>query len=446
MNVTAALPVLLALIVVIAWAVVLVARKKRHAHEGARAGEVDVAFTLFVEQSLELGSLAEVLTAAAEAARRAFGARKVVLFEPGGREGQWDTVVDGTIVDQVPEAERGIFGWFKHNASVIAIGDLAEPRYGAMRVPLGSLAKRHEADVIVPLVDRGQTLGAIALSLGRRPGKAERDLLQIYRQEVTAAAANVRLHREAAHKLTLEKEVDLASAVQVALVPPVADGRAGAFTWAGHYRSAGQVGSDFWSAYDLGHDRVLVVVGDVVGTGLAGSMASAVAKSCCDALVNAGAAVEPGTLLATLNRALFRPNRPLHMTCFAALFDGRAGKVTWANAGHVLPYHAAAAGLGVLGGAGPMLGDAADVKYQMHTRALAPGDAFVLFTDGLSEAMNADRIAFGERRLQRTLARATNGAGGGPRDVLRAVLEAVEAFRGGVKPVDDEALVVVRVA
>src|SRR5262249_25584293 len=159
-------------------------------------------------------------------------------------------------------------------------------------------------------------------------------------------------HREAAHKLTLENEVDLAGAVQLALVPPVSEGRAGRLTWTGHYRPAGQVGSDFWSAYDLGNERVLIVIGDVVGTGLAGSMASAVPKSCCDALHAAGAAGDAGNVLIGLNHALFRPQRPIHMTCFAAVFDARAGQVSYANAGHVFPYHMSAGGLGVLGGSG----------------------------------------------------------------------------------------------
>src|SRR5207249_4444091 len=104
---------------------------------------------------------------------------------------------------------------------------------------------------------------------------------------------------------------------------------------------------------------------------------------------------------------------PINMTCFAALFDPAQGAVAYANAGHSMPYHmrsaesATAAGgerLGVLAGSAPMLGDAAEGRYQVTHRPLAAGDSILLYTDGLVEATNAQRAPFGERRLQRALA------------------------------------------
>jgi serine phosphatase RsbU (regulator of sigma subunit) len=444
MNLATALPILLAAIAVIAWGAVVAVRRRGRAATAATAGSADLAITAFVERSLDLESLSDVLAAGGEAARAAFAAVTVVAFEPGAREAQWDAANPGVqALEPVPDADRGVFAWFKHNSGVVLLAEIGDARYGAMRVPLGNLARRYSIDAIVPLVDRGQTIGALGLGLPRRPTRDERELYDVFRQEVTAAAANVRLHREAAHKLTLEKEVDLAGAVQLALVPPVSEGRAGKLVWTGHYRPAGQVGSDFWSAYDLGNERVLIVIGDVVGTGLAGSMASAVAKSCCDALHAAGAAGDAGNVLIALNRALFRPQRPIHMTCFAAVFDARAHSVSYANAGHVLPYHWSPRGLGVLGGSGPMLGDGPDARYSPTVRPIEPGDVFLLFTDGISEAMNAQRAPFGERRLQRAIARATGGVG--PRATKEAILTSVEEFRAGTTPHDDEALVVVRV-
>jgi serine phosphatase RsbU (regulator of sigma subunit) len=439
----AKLPILLAFIVLMLWAVVVLVRRRSRAAAQAGSG-TSLALTELAERSLDLESLSDVLAASADAAKIALSAKRVVAFEPGAREGAWDVSEPGVgAIESVPDGARGPFAWFKHNVAPILIEEIGSARYGAMRVPLGELARRYQIDVIVPLVDRGLTIGALGLGIGRKLSRAERELLGELRQQVTAAAANVRLHREAAHKLTLEKEVDLASAVQQTLVPATSEGRVGRLAWTGHYRPAGQVGSDFWSAYDLGGDRVLLVIGDVVGTGLAGSMASAVAKSCCDALHAAGAADDVGNVLAALNRALFRPTRPIHMTCFAAVIDARRGNVTYANAGHELPYHASRSGnLGVLGGSGPMLGDGPDARWQKSSRPLAHGDTLLLFTDGISEAMNETRAVFGERRLQRTLARAATA---GPAEIKHQILVAVEAFRGGVPPQDDEALVVLRV-
>jgi serine phosphatase RsbU (regulator of sigma subunit) len=439
------IPAALAVIVLLLWAVVAVMRRQGKDTANVREDVTEDALGQFVVRSLDLGSLQDVLSDAAATATAAFRASKIVVFEPGAKEGQWEVLITGaTSAEAAPENVRAVFAWFKHNADIVVLDEIAGPRYGAMRIPLGELKKRYAIDVLLPLVDRGATIGAMGLALGRKPTAHERALLGHLRVEVTAAAANVRLHREAAHKLTLEKEVDLASAVQVALIPPVAEGTSGSLAWVGHYKPAGQAGSDFWSTYDLGGGRMLVVVGDVIGSGLAGSMVSAVAKSCCDALHSAGAAGDAGALLTGLNRSLFRHAKPIQMTCLAAVFDPGRGVVSYANAGHPMPYvvKQSEPRLGVLNGSGPMLGDAADTKYVAAQKPLGRGDVVLLYTDGIVEAMNAQRAPFGERRLQRSLVAAADMAPGIARDRL---LAAVEEFRAGQPPADDEALVLVRV-
>jgi serine phosphatase RsbU (regulator of sigma subunit) len=433
-----------AVALLVAWMILLVSRKQGASQSGAREGANQVVLAEFVVRSLDLHSLQEVLADAAATAQTAFGAPKAVVFEPGAKETVWDAWLPGPQpLEPVSDAGRAVFAWLKHNAESIALDDIAGPRYGAMRLPLTELKTRYGIDMLVPLVDRRHVIGALGLALGRKPTAQERELIEHLRVEATAAAANVRLHREAAHKLTLEKEVDLASAVQRTLVPAVSEGGAGGLTWVGHYRPAGQAGSDFWCAYELGGGRIMMVVGDVIGTGVAGSMVSAAAKSCCDALAARGELVEPGTLMTLLNRALYRPVKPIQMTCFAALFDARAGALRWANAGHPVPYIAVAGEerLSVLTGAGPMLGDEADAQWTTQQRPLGRGDAVLLYTDGLVEAMNAQRAAFGERRLQRAFGASR---GQSPRDARDKILHTLEEFRAGTAASDDEVLVIVQ--
>jgi sigma-B regulation protein RsbU (phosphoserine phosphatase) len=251
----------------------------------------------------------------------------------------------------------------------------------------------------------------------------------------------VRLHREAAHKLTLEKEVDLAGAVQQTLAPLRSEASHGAWSWVGHVRPAGQVGGDFWCSYEV-DGGVLIVVGDVIGGGLGGSMVSAVVKSSCDAFAAAGI-TDPATLLGGVNRAIWRPNRQFHVTCVAAFFDERAGEVAWANAGHPAPY---VVGLDderpvALLGWGAMLGEAQNAEYETQRRAVEAGDTVLLHTDGVPEAMNAERVSFGERRLQRALVAARELDPPRARDQL---LYALEAWKGGVPASDDELVVVMR--
>ncbi len=436
--------VALAVVVLLVWMVVLALRQKRGQANRSRAGANEEVLTEFVVRSLELHAFGDVLADAAATAQLAFGAARSVIFEPGARDGAWDVWAPGPQpLEPIPDAARPVFAWLKHNAEVISLDDVAGPRFGAMRIPLTDLKARYGIDTLVPLVDRRQTIGAIGLFLGRRPSTFERGLLDHLRIEATAAAANLRLHREAAHKLTLEKEVDLASAVQRALVPAVNEASGRGLSWVGHCKPAGQAGSDFWCSYEVSGGKLLVVVGDVIGTGLAGSMVSAVAKSCCDAFSSAGT-TDPGALLTALNRSLWRPQKPIHMTCVAALFDASGGQVAWANAGHPMPYFAGALEerLGVLTGSGPMLGDLQEARYTSSKRAIASGDGVLLYTDGIVEAMNLQRAPFGERRLQRVLAGTKLVSPAIARD---AILAALDEFRTGAPVDDDELLVLVRV-
>jgi serine phosphatase RsbU (regulator of sigma subunit) len=455
---TLMLPWVLAGLVLGIWIVCLWLRRHFLASSGSREDSAEGALAEFVERSLELTGFTDVVADAVTTVSQAFHCSRVVSFEPGAREGAWDVTEYGPAgtqaLEPVPDAGRSVFIWFKHNPDVLLLDEVqGAARFGAMRVPLADLRKRYGIDVLVPLPDRGRVLGALGLTIAHRPTRLERALLSDLRMVVTAAAANVRLHREAAHKLTLEKEVDLASAVQNALLPSVVEGEVGGLAWVGHFRPAGQTGSDFWSSYELEEGRVLVVIGDVIGSGLAASMVSVMAKSCCDSLHAAKVVLSPVSVLSALNRALYRPARPILMTCFVAIVDAAKGVVSYANAGHLLPYQVkgtpakpanghGTSRLGVLPGAGPMLGDSPDARYHQLERPLGPGDTLFLYTDGLVEAVNVYRDAYGERRLQKAL---LDSAGMEPRAARDFLLSSIATFCAGAPPIDDEALVVLKV-
>jgi serine phosphatase RsbU (regulator of sigma subunit) len=435
--------VVLGVIALVAWLGGAAIRERRRAAEARRGQEIEDVMTGFIERSVELGGFGDVIGEAARALEKAFGAKQVVLFEPGAKIGSWDACVVGAqAVQSLPDQQRNVFGWLRFNPDVIYEGELDDARLAAMRGPIGELLQARTIDVLVPLVERMSVIGALGFAIGRRPTVTERQLLATFRTEATAAAANVRLHSEAAHQLSLEREIDLASAVQLALVPAAEEGEAGAIQFVGHFDPAGQTGSDFWSAYPLEDDQVLVVIGDVVGVGLAGSIVSAIVKSCCDTLAaSSPAAKDPTAVLACLNRALLRPQKPVYMTCFAAIFDAKKGEVRYANAGHPVPYHRAGGELRVLRGTGVRLGDVPDPRWTLHSQKMAPGDLFLLYTDGLIETMNEERTPFGDRRLQRALLGAKDAT---PREAIEKLLTAVDEFRGAAPPADDEALVAVK--
>jgi serine phosphatase RsbU (regulator of sigma subunit) len=430
-------------VLVLVWLTVAAIRRGRIVAAATGGGPAHEALADFAEQSLELESVDQILALAARTSMQVFGAQHAVAFVHGVQEGNWETRSITGDVEEVPPAMRGVFGWFRHNMTIAVRADLGEARFGAMRGPLGQIMDRYDVDVVVPLVHRTQILAAIGFQLGRRPSGMDRSLMKKFRLEATSATANVRLHREASHIISLAREVDLASAAQQALVPDELDGGAGTIRWAGHFQAAGEAGSDFWCTYDLG-GRVLVIIGDATGIGLAGSMVSAVVRSCCDAIIDAhGDRVDPASLLGTLNRALWRPEKPAHMTAFAALFDPSQGTVKYANAGHCFPYYVASKGkLGVLHGSGPVLGDELQSRYQIAEQAIASGDTLVFFTDGIVATQNPQGKPFGERRLQKMLNGTVDVQPGSLRD---RIVNEVNRYRESRPRIDDEALIVVRV-
>jgi serine phosphatase RsbU (regulator of sigma subunit) len=435
---------LLGVVLLVTWLIVAVTRSGRADVEAARAVEARAALVEFANQSLELQSMEQILDFAAPVARVTLGASRTVAFQPGVVEGVWDARLpeQEEVLPQVPAAVRGLFGWLRHNEAIAVRQDLGHARFGAMRGPLGQIMDQYGVDVLLPLVHRGHTLAALGFALGRRVSSLDRELMRQFRLQATQACANVRLHREASHVINLAREVDLASAAQQALVPDTREGACGLISWAGHVQAAGQAGSDFWSAYALDGERVLVIIGDATGTGLAGSMVSAVVKSCCDAIIDArGDRIDPASLLGTLNRALWRPEKPVHMRCFAALFDGKQRALKYASAGHPFPYRLGGK-LTVLGGSGPVLGDEPQSRYRLVEAPLGERETVVLYTDGLVKLRDGQGREFGDRRLQREIEK----NGGLPATQARNnIVREVTAFRGTTAPEDDLAVVVVGV-
>lgn len=404
------------------------------------------ALTRFADRALELETVHQILAHTKDAAWRLFGCERVIAFEPGSDRGTWDAFVPGgEQLPPVPVHLRGPFAWFVHNLTTAARGDLGEHRFGAMRAPLRELMERYEVDLLIPLVEHGRILAVVGVQLGRRLTPLDRSTLMLFRLEVTAACANVKLHRQAAHVLTLAREFDLASAVKIALVPDESEGSSGPVSWSGHYEAAGQAGSDFWGVYPMTGGRVLFVIGDAVGSGLGGSMVAAVVKSCCDAVHDAKGNPSPARLLAALNAAIYRSASPAHTRCSAALFEPGARRVVYANAGHTLPYRISfgtpKTSLGVLAGAGPLLGDSVDPVYRENRSPLAARESFLFFTDGLVKARNKEGEPFGDRRLQRVLAGLTDSSA---RELREGVLTALAAHRDSGPLGDDVSIVVVR--
>ena len=237
--------------------------------------------------------------------------------------------------------------------------------------------------------------------------------------------------------LSLQRELDIAAHIQQSILPrdfPAFPDRA-EFDVFAEMIPAREVGGDFYDFFLVDENHLGCVVADVSGKGIPAALFMAM----CRALLKATAmlAVPPGECLRLVNEQLSHDNGPeMFVSIFYGLLDTRSGRLEYANGGHNPPLLVRRDGsvreiertgdtvLGVLDG----------LRYKTASFELEPGDALLLYTDGVTEAMNAAEELFSERRLREYL-RGTREATA--EATVRGLVEAVHRFAGETPPSDD---------
>jgi len=255
------------------------------------------------------------------------------------------------------------------------------------------------------------------------------------------------LMRETMAKATMEKELEVASAIQTTLVPDDNVVELSGISLAGYFRPATQCGGDWWSYYRMPGDKVLVIIGDVTGHGVASAMITAAAKgSASTMMATTGGTIDLQGLLGAMNVAIHDAAKGRFvMTCFASIFDPHDRVLTFANAGHNFPYiyQAETGKLISLVIRGNRLGDISGSSYEIKQQQLAPNDMVIWYTDGIVECEDVRGEEYGERRFRSVIR--TNGQL--PPDGLRAVIvDKAGQFFGEVPQKDDITLVIGRVS
>lgn len=213
---------------------------------------------------------------------------------------------------------------------------------------------------------------------------------------------------------------------------------------AGVCSPASEVGGDFYDYVCPRSDEVGLIVGDVTGHGFYAGLFVAMAKSCLHTQARYG--FGPADVMQAMRRTLdLSIQRRLLMSCAYVLFDTVAGRLRYANAGHPYPYvfRARARQLVRLEALDPILGAIEIGGGEYGERALdwAPGDVLVMYTDGLTEARDAQGQMFEHDALEACIAEC---AGEGAMAIKEHILHAVHRHSAGGGPGDDLTLVVVK--
>lgn len=229
----------------------------------------------------------------------------------------------------------------------------------------------------------------------------------------------VELIKESADKARMEEELETARLVQstVLATPTI---QCDAIELLPHYLPASECGGDFWDAY-IHNNKLTILIGDATGHGAPAAIVTAVAKSCLYTLnsIYSKTILTPEQFLTSLNRIILAACKGrLLMTMCLIQLDLVTGELQIANAGHESPLLLKTGNAEgkkvkseVLFSRGERLGFSADAKYTSIKQELKPGDTLLLYTDGISEAHNAEGKEFGERALKKVF------AGNGVRDL-----------------------------
>jgi PAS domain S-box-containing protein len=298
--------------------------------------------------------------------------------------------------------------------------------------------------VVVPLVARGRTLGAMTLvsaSDARTYGAADVTLVSDLARRAALAVDNARLYSERSH---------VARTLQRSLLPPHLPQIPG-IDIAARYHAAGEgneVGGDFYDLFRTGKDDWAIVIGDVCGKGADAAAVTALARYTLRAA--AMQARKPSRVLGMLNEALLveaasrdSMDQRFCTVAYARLRPAEGGvRITSTSGGHPVPLVLRADG--TIEGAcrvGTLIGVLPEPTLNDRSIALGTGDVMVLYTDGITEARGPEGV-FGEDRLRELIASCTGlDASSIAERIERTVLD----FQLG-NPRDDIALMVLGVA
>ncbi len=252
-------------------------------------------------------------------------------------------------------------------------------------------------------------------------------------QAFNLMGGEIRSYIESIHRLEGERqknlaEVKVASEIQRGLLPE-SEYTGFPFTVKGYMQPAQNVGGDLYYYYRLDDNRMAFAIGDVSGKGI--SAALFMAGTVGAIKYNLQNCSSPGDTLKAINRDIIanNPNR-LFVTLFIGIVDSKQHTLTYANAGHNPPYKIGKKIEQLTGGKGTLAGIFASEEYEDAVVSLDEHDRIFLYTDGVTEAVNAQKEFFGQKRLE-SLFSADN------EDLIGTVLKQVTNYIQGTEQFDD---------
>jgi serine phosphatase RsbU (regulator of sigma subunit) len=255
-----------------------------------------------------------------------------------------------------------------------------------------------------------------------------------------SAVMEQRLEQERIERERIEQELRVARRIQQASLPKETPTLAG-WQVSPFYQPAREVGGDFYDFFELEDGRVGVVVGDATSKGIPAALLAEATSNMLRAVAQALDSTSPGKVLERVNETLLARIPPnMFVTCFYAILEPESGSLTYANAGHDLPYLHRNGEAEELRARGMPLGLMPGRGYEEKKTILEAGERALFYSDGLVEAHDPKGEMFGFPRLRALITEHAE-----ERSLGNLLLEELYAFVGeGWEQEDDITLLTLR--
>jgi sigma-B regulation protein RsbU (phosphoserine phosphatase) len=330
-------------------------------------------------------------------------------------------------------------GWMLKNKTPLIVNDLlSDPRFvkdESVQLTISSLLS-------VPLVSKGEMIGIITV-FNKKNGEFDNNdkrLLSIIATQSAQVIENARLLEEEQQLFIFQEELRTAAEIQNKLLPqepPTIE----CFDIAGKSIPAKTVGGDYFDFMKTDYQQLMFCLADVTGKGLPAALLMANTQATIR-----GQAINissPAKSVANANRLIhYNTGMGKFVTLFYGLLDCHKFQIKYCNAGHDHPMLFRNGKLhDRLTTGGLVLGFLPEYDYQEDVISLVPGDVLVIYSDGVTEAMNENEEEFGEDRLQEIVEKNYHLSA---TDMVEHIISEVRDHAGRVSQSDDITLLVIR--
>ena len=296
----------------------------------------------------------------------------------------------------------------------------------------------------MPMRDRkGKIIGVFQI-LNKHDGvftKEDENFLEAFSVHASLAIENARLHQDIVEKERIEKELEIAGAIQRRLLPKKLPSLAG-YEIDAVARPSKNVGGDYYDLIMLSEGKYAFVIADVSGKGVPAALLVSTLHASLHAYIDGTPSL--AQLVKRLNLVVHENTEAERfITLFMAVLDPSQGSMTFVNAGHNFPFilRTQQSSIQPLFSTGLPLGMFDGVEFQQETVQLGPSDYLVLYTDGVTEAMNKSFEEYGEKRLRQIMIGSSDQTASG---FMGSIVSDVEKFVAGEPQSDDLTMMVLK--